>query len=153
MIFVNIGENNTYIKFKNMYRFKINYPATKLFLESFDELFNGMNDSDTATPAYDVVENEKEFIIEMQLPGVKRDDMEIITEKNELTIKAERKCDKDLKYNRKQMFCGKYEKSFVLPDYVDKENIDAAFVDGILVVNIPKILDDAKIGKRKVVIK
>ena len=120
-------------------------PSIKLFDTIFDDLFEFPTvNSLIKTPIHDVIENEKEFQVELLLAGLKKEDIRIDVEKDVLTIKAERKEVKDLKYNRKETYFGKYERSFVLPDTVDKENIRASFVDGILKVVIPKLKDEVK---------
>ena len=90
-----------------------------------------------------------EFIVEMELAGVKKEDINVDTENRVLTIEAERKKDKDLKYNRKQSYVGAYKKSFGLPDDVDADGIEAKLSDGILTVSIPKSVDETK--KKKVI--
>lgn len=109
--------------------------------------------SGTKTPKHDVIENDKEFVVEMALVGVKKEDISIDVEKDVLTIKAERKEVKDLNYNRKETYFGKYERMFVLPEDVDKENIDASLSDGILKVIVPKLVGDIKVGKKAIEIK
>lgn len=117
-----------------------NYPSINLLDSLFEDLFElSAVDSEVKTPVHDVIENDKEFQIEMLLAGVKKEDISIDIEKDILTIKAERKEIDDIKYNRKQTYFGKYERSFNLPDNIDKENIDASLVDGILKLIIPKL--------------
>jgi HSP20 family protein len=71
-------------------------------------------------PVHDIIENENEFIVNFHLAGVKKEDVTIATEKDELSIKAERKEIKDIKYNRKESYTGIYQKTLTLPDTVDK---------------------------------
>jgi HSP20 family protein len=110
---------------------------------------NTTTNDNVKAPVHDVIENKDEYIIEMLLAGVKKDDVSIDTEKNKLIIKAERKEKSDVKYNRNQSYKGKYERIFTLPDNVDIENINANMEDGILIVKIPKI----EINKKKIEIK
>lgn len=144
----------------------INYkrPTTvSFFSDFFDEdytpaILNNLFQSPTFNttsimrPIQDIIENDKEYIVELQLAGIKKEDISIDVEKNVLTIKAERKKIEDLKYNRKESYAGKYMKSFTLPDSVDEENIGASLNDGVLIVTIPK-LEDAKLSKRQIEIK
>jgi HSP20 family protein len=83
----------------------------------------------------------------MLLAGVKKENISIDVEKDKLIIKAERKETKDLKYNRKQTYFGKYERLFVLPDNADSDNISATMEDGVLNINIPKSKDVKTIKK------
>lgn len=105
----------------------------------FEDLIK-MNEEENKfkTPVHDIIENDNEYLIEMLLAGVKKEDVSLEVEGDELTIKAERKENKDIKYNRKQSYFGKYKRMFVLPDEVNKENIDASLSDGVLSIKIPK---------------
>jgi HSP20 family protein len=88
---------------------------------------------------YDVIENDKEYLLEIPLAGIKKEDIKVNVEKQMLNISAERIENNEINYNRKETFFGKYEKSFKLPEDVDKENITANSVDGILKIIIPKL--------------
>lgn len=133
---------------------KYSAPEIRLFTSIFDDLFEfPITNSMVKTPVHDVIENDNEYQIEMLLAGVKKEDINIDIEKDVLTIKAERKENKDTKYNRKETFFGKYERSFILPDDVDKEKIDASLVDGVLHVIVPKLEDKSKLSKKTIEIK
>jgi len=111
----------------------------------FDEFLNSIvtNNLDLdepKVPIHDVIENDNEYLIEMLLAGIKKEDVKIDAEKDILTIHAERKLDNKLKYNRKQMYFGKYKRSFVLPENVDKSKIDAQLSDGILRITLSKLI-------------
>ena len=118
-----------------------NYPTIRLFDEIFGDFFDNSVVAPTGakTPIHDVIETDKEYIVEMLMAGVKREDIDIDVDKSMLTITAERKENKDLKYNRKETYFGEYKRAFKLPDNVDKEKIDATLSDGILRIVIPKI--------------
>lgn len=132
-----------------------NYPTIKLFDEIFGDLFDNsvINSNGAKTPVHDVIETDKEYVVEMLLAGVKKEDISIDIEKDMLTIKAERKEVGDQKYNRKQTYFGMYERSFKLPDDVDREKIDASLSDGILKIVIPKMVIDTKLSKISIEIK
>lgn len=104
--------------------------------------------STTKTPIYDVIENDKEFQVNLLLAGLKKEDVIIDIEKDVLTIKAERKEVNDLKYNHKETYFGKYERKFILPDNINTENISATLVDGILNLVVPKHQDEVKLMKK-----
>ena len=148
--FVLCVENNNNLKLKTMLTKRHTSPSINLFHSIFDDLFDfPVMDSMIKTPVHDVIVNDKEFQVELLLAGLKKEDITIDIERDMLMIKAERKEVKDLKYNRKETYFGKYERSFKLPDNVDKENISASLNDGVLNVVIPK-LEDAKLSKRKI---
>jgi len=115
-------------------------PSVTLFDRFFDDFFAYPKWDDVAVkyPLHDVIENDKEYIVELSLAGVKKEDISLNIDDDVLTIKAERK-ESDQNYNKKQTFYGVYEKSFTLPDSVDKENINASHENGILKLAIPKI--------------
>jgi len=135
-----------------MYRIRLGNPTTE-FMKIFDELFDETFDiTSRKCPAHDVIENDEEFVIEMELAGVKKDDITIETEDGVLTIETERKKDDTKNYKRNEMYVGKYKRSFILPDNVDSEEIKASMEDGILTVKIPKTVDETK-KKKQIVIK
>ena len=110
----------------------------------FDEFFNSFmshnfDEDEPKVPIHDVIENDNEYVIEMLLAGVKKDDVKIDTEDNVLTILAERKLDSKLKYNRKQTYFGKYKRSFIMPEDVDHSKIEAQLSDGILKITLSKL--------------
>jgi HSP20 family protein len=131
------------------------HPTIKHFFDAFDEIFEPVIDFDDLIkhPLHNTIENDSEYILELQLAGIKKEDINIDAEKDKLVIKAERKENKDYKYNKKQILHGKYEKIFILPDYVDMENIKASFIDGILLITIPKIINEKILNKKKIEIK
>jgi len=135
-----------------MYTLKFRNPTLD-FMKIFDELFDETLDiTSRKCPAHDVIENDDEYIVQMELAGVKKDDISIDTEDGVLTIETERKRDDTLKYNRKEMYGGKYKRSFILPDNTSTDEIKAELSDGILSVTIPKTVEEAK-KKKSIVIK
>ena len=118
----------------------------------FDKAFNPFEDSSIKCPIHDVIENEKEYVVEAMLAGVKKEDVTVDVNERRLSIEAVRNEVKDLKYNRKESFTGTYKRSFILPDNADADNITANMEDGVLTVNIPK-LEEAKKTKKKIEIK
>jgi len=131
-----------------------NYPTTRFFSNVLDNLFEfpTWEFPSAMHPVHDVIENEKEFVVEFALAGVKKEDITVNSENGILTITAERKEVKDLNYNHKESFTGKYLKSFTLPDDVNADNINASLVDGILSVSIPKIEKNTKLSKKQIAI-
>lgn len=121
-----------------MFKIKFSNPTNfnDLFEEIFESPLTGLSQKNQ--PLYDIIENENDYIIDFHLSGIKRDNVSVTIEKNNLIIKAERKEVDELKYNRKESFTGKYEKSFILPDKVYCDKIEASFTDGVLQIIIPK---------------
>jgi HSP20 family protein len=131
------------------------YPTLTVLDDLFNDLFEFplIETSSTKSPIYDIIENDNEYIIELQLAGVKKDDIDIDIDGDALTIKTERKEIKDTKYNYKETYFGKYKRSFVLPDSINKDNIGASLVDGILKIIIPKLENNKKLSSKKIEIK
>jgi HSP20 family protein len=122
-------------------------PSIRHFFNVFDDIFESSFLSNNIP--CDIIENDKEYLIEFSLAGIKKEDISIIVEKDQLVINAERK-EKDVKYNRQQISFGKYEKIFILPDNIDTDNISSSFTDGILAIIIPKIIDEKILKKKKI---
>jgi HSP20 family protein len=96
----------------------------------------------TLIPPVDIEEKDKEFRISVELPGVKKDDVKINLKDNVISISGEKKQEKKVdkeNYHRIERTFGKFQRSFTLPDYVDIENIDAGYKDGILNITVPKL--------------
>jgi HSP20 family protein len=92
-------------------------------------------------PPVDVSENEDQFLVRAELPGIKQEDIDIELENNVLTIKGERKFErKDEKenYHFVERSYGSFFRSFTLPRNVDPNGISANFADGVLTIGIPK---------------
>ncbi len=92
-------------------------------------------------PAADIYENKDEYVFKVELPGISKDDVDIEFEKGTLTIKGERKMDKEVKeenYHRFERAYGTFSRSFSLPRNVDDKKISANMKDGILELKVPK---------------
>jgi HSP20 family protein len=95
----------------------------------------------TWSPAVDIYETEGEIIVKAELPGVDRKDISLNLEKNVLTLKGERKFEKETKeenYHRIERAYGGFSRSFAIPATVDEEKIRADYKDGILKIALPK---------------
>ena len=127
-------------------------PTTN-FMKIFDEFFDDtLNTTSHKCPAHDVIENDDEYIIEMELAGVKKEDISIEIDDGVLTIETERIKNETRNYKRNEIYAGKYKRSFVLPDNTDSEEIKAVLDDGILTVTIHKAIEEVK-KKKQVLIK
>lgn len=102
-------------------------------------------------PAADISETDKEYRVKAQLPGVKKEDVELSVDHGMLTISGERKVEKstdDEKMHRTESYYGKYSRSFALPEDVDEKNITARCKDGVLTVHLPKTKVKAEAPKK-----
>ena len=92
-------------------------------------------------PACDIYETQKEVIVKAELPGLKKEDVNVSIENNLLTIYGERKFEEETKrdnYHRVERTYGEFMRSFTLPTFVDFAKIGAEFKDGILMLTLPK---------------
>jgi HSP20 family protein len=118
-------------------------PTTLSLLNSFDRLFDGIfDDRGVSVPAVDVHETETGWNMEVDLPGMTEKDVEVKLDNNLLTISSRKEEKQEEKKNgyllrerRSSSFC----RSFVLPDEVDREKIEAAFANGVLSLSFSKL--------------
>lgn len=100
----------------------------------------------TWAPRVDVVERKDSYVIKAELPGVDKNDVKITLQENVLTIRGEKKQEKEEKdsnMHRIERSYGAFERSFSLPTNVKGEKIDASYKDGILAITLPKV-EEAK---------
>ena len=93
-------------------------------------------------PVMDVQEDKDKFTIQMDLPGLTKDDVNIYIRDNVLSIEGEKKRefeDKDVNYHRIERRYGKFKRSFTIPTRVEEGKIDARFKDGVLTIVLPKV--------------
>jgi HSP20 family protein len=102
-------------------------------------------------PKVNTREGDDAYYVEIDLPGIKKEDIEITTEDNVLTISGERKMKDEMKeddYYKIESAYGKFSRSFTLPEKVDVEKIEAQSKDGVLEVVIPKLKEEEKKPKK-----
>ena len=97
------------------------------------------------TPALDLYQNNDNVIAVVELPGMRKEDIEISLHDGTLTIAGERKGESSNgeKSERSERFIGKFRRSISLPTRVDSAKVNATYKDGILTVTLPKA-EDAK---------
>ena len=116
----------------------------------FDDFFdtNFMPRANATAPAINVIENEKDYTVELAAPGLKKEDFQVhINDEGNLCIKMEQKKDekqedKKSHYLRREFSYSKYEQNLILPDDVDKDKISAKVSDGVLSIVLPKIVKE-----------
>ncbi len=129
----------------------------------FDDFFNDEffaparhNNGGAAIMHTDIRETEGEYIIEMELPGFKKEDVEAELKDGYLTVRAEHhenneEKDKAGHYIRKERYFGNFARSFYVGDVVTQEDIKAEFKDGILTLDVPKKENVEKKEERKLI--
>ena len=127
------------------------------FPEVFNDLLNiaGLPKANATAPAINVMETDKEYKVEVAAPGMRKEDFNVnIDHEGNLVIKMENKQqkpeeDKKARYLRREFSYSKFEQSLILPDDVDKEKIAASVADGVLTVNLPKIVkEETKVARQ-----
>lgn len=93
-------------------------------------------------PSCEIVEEDRNFILKADLPGVKKEDVKVEVVGDHLTIRAERKEEKNVKEGKRryvsEISYGSYVRSFTLPQPIDAKNVDARFENGVLFVTVAK---------------
>lgn len=92
-------------------------------------------------PKVDVSESEREIHIVAELPGLKQEDVELNLEDDVLTLRgqtSDSREEKDKQYHLTERSYGRFERSFRLPETVDRERISANFGNGLLTITLPK---------------
>jgi HSP20 family protein len=108
----------------------------------FEDTF-GRGDGGTAwTPAVDIQENQNELRLDVELPGLNPDEVEITAENGVLTIRGEKQFERkegdESRYHVVERAYGNFIRSFQLPQGLDEDRIEATYNNGILSVHIPK---------------
>jgi HSP20 family protein len=117
------------------------------FGRSFDNFFSPIRWIEEAagqsiSPAVDVVERENDFLVRTDLPGIKKEDINVVLEDGVLTISAESKFERDEKNGdrlvRQERHYGRYVRSLRLGTQVDDKKVKANYRDGVLELTLPK---------------
>jgi len=121
---------------------------TNSFQEQFNRLFSEAFDRSseessitTWAPAIDIFETEHELVVKADLPDIKPEELDIRVENNILTIRGERKFEKQVNENnylRVERAYGSFSRSFSLANTVNSDAIKAEYKDGVLTLTIPK---------------
>ncbi|UKK47629.1 Hsp20/alpha crystallin family protein [Prevotella sp. E9-3] len=117
-----------------------------VFNDFFDTDF--MPRANATAPAINVKESDKGYTVELAAPGMTKDDFNVhINDEGNLIIKMEQKNekkeeDKSVRYLRREFSYTKYEQTLILPDDVKKDTISAKVENGVLTVELPKVVEE-----------
>ena len=92
-------------------------------------------------PPADVYEDDQKLTFKVEVPGIDEKDVKVELEDNVLTVRGERKIEKNIKeenFRRKERHYGAFSRSFTLPASVDPDKIDAKYSHGVLTIEMPK---------------
>lgn len=115
----------------------------KRFSDIMDEFFSDAvaNRRSSFSPGIDISETETQYVVDVELPGIEKKDIDLNIENNRLTISGERKFEKTedgKQYHRVETSYGTFSRSLQLPENVNPDSIKASYKDGILNVSIDK---------------
>lgn len=125
-------------------------PRTSSFMPTGD-LFEGLfddwklpsifNEDSSWVPAFDIKENEKEYVIIAELPGIDAKDVDVTLSEGILSVKGEKKHEEEDKgegYHRVERRYGSFHRSFRIPGRVKTDEVDANYKNGVLKLTLPK---------------
>jgi len=93
------------------------------------------------TPAIDLYEDKDNLVVKAELPGMKKEDIDISLHEGMLTVSGERKEEKKVgaaETYRSERYVGRFQRTFSLPTAVTEDKITASYKDGVLTVTLPK---------------
>ena len=117
-----------------------------VFADLFDTEY--MPKANCTAPAINVKESDKAYTVELAAPGMKKEDFNVhINDEGNLIIKMESKQehkeeDKNTRYLRREFSYSKYEQTLILPDDVKKDDIKAHVENGVLTVELPRVVEE-----------
>jgi HSP20 family protein len=106
-----------------------------------DEFFPVLTNRTSSMPAVNIKESDKDFILELAVPGIDKKDLKIDINDDVVTISSESRSEKEEDndgYKRKEFSYSTFCRSFYLPENVNRDKIQASYKDGILKVELPK---------------
>src|SRR5690348_13741475 len=117
-----------------------------LFEAPLTELSRASHFLSGSAPVLDVYEDKDSFVVKAELPGMKKEDIDVSLHDGALSISGERKSEEKLENSevyRSERFFGRFQRTVALPAAVDAGNIKAQYKDGVLTVTLPKV-EEAK---------
>lgn len=151
------------IKFSPLRQYVDRKNGTSLqgFWSDVNDIFNSFSDaglpdtfkSVSYVPALDVKEDEKNLVVQAELPGLEESDIDVSLNEGVLTLKGEKKTEEKKetdKFVRIERSFGSFHRSVTLPSEVDASKIEAIFKNGVLTITLPKVVQERKEQKIKI---
>lgn len=116
----------------------------------FNDFFGNEWMEKSTSPAINIIENDKEYKVELAAPGLTKEDFNVrVTEENQLVVTMEKKQEQkdeqqDGRYLRREFSYSKYQQTLLLPDNVEQNKITASVQHGVLNILIPKVAPEAE---------
>ena len=130
----------TLVRFKNDLNPRFNTLLDSFFDTPISEFFSDSSIM-RQIPAVNIKETESEYSVEVAAPGLKKEDFKISLEKDVLMISSEKEAEEKSEndgYTRKEFSYSSFKRSLKLPEQANKEEIQASYDQGILIISIPK---------------
>lgn len=135
-----------------------NEGRSPLFGSFFSDLFEnenlpGMGVSRMNSPAVNVKETDKEFVLEVAAPGIPKEEIDVHVENNMLTISGEHKEEQNEEnenYTRREFRQISFQRSFMLPENVNADDIKAKCNNGVINIRLPKVNHEKSKSKKQV---
>ena len=144
----------------NLIRFEPFTHRNRYMPDVFNDFF-GRNIADfvgtdnlNTLPAVNISETEDAFVLDLAIPGMSKQDLKVVTEKNRLTISAEKTVDSGSdsgQLRRREFSYNTFTRSFILPASVDKDAVSATYTDGVLKLTLPKKAEIMQMEKSRVI--
>ena len=106
--------------------------------------YQAMQHNQSLRPAMNAVETDENFQLVLTMPGFDQKDIKVQVKQGKLEVSAERKAEEDTNFLVNEIAAGSLERTLVLPESVDTENIDAAYKAGLLTLTLPKLPNTVK---------
>jgi HSP20 family protein len=119
----------------------LRYEIDRLFESPLSELTRTSPLLSGWTPALDVFEDKDNFTVKAELPGMKKEDIEVTLHDDSLSISGERQSEtkhEDAEIYRAERFFGRFQRTVTLPTAVAADKVKAAYKDGVLTITLPK---------------
>lgn len=144
-------------------KFKPFAPSQYVFGDLFEELFNnflkdetGITTTQFTKPAVNILEESDKYVLELAIPGMKKEDIEVKIENKQLIISSSKEQkEEEIKENfiKMEYNYDSFKRVFTLPDSINSNEIDAEYKDGILNLSLMKKEESIKKGPMSIAIK
>jgi HSP20 family protein len=118
-----------------------------------EDFFNLFQNRSSSVPAVNIREDEKNYILDLAVPGIDKKDLKIDVNEDVLTISTESRNESEESKNefkRKEFSYSAFSRSFYVPENVDRDKIDANYKDGVLSISLPKQVEEKSKVARKI---
>mgnify|MGYP001359679547 CR=1 FL=1 len=119
------------------------FPARDLFDRFFDDMPvpTIFGEGGNWVPAFDISENDKEFVVSAEIPGMDSKNLEVTFSEGVLKVKGEKKRETEENgdnIHRVERYYGSFQRSFMVPVKVEEDKVEATYKDGVLTLTLPK---------------